>query len=503
MFGHKISSAKAVSALALIAATAFSVPALADNITVDGKSRSMLVYAPSGIEKNRPLIIQMHGMNHDAPYQKNAAKWESIADTARFVVVFPNGENKAWDIGGDKDINFLKAIINEMYNKYGIDKNRVYVSGFSMGGMMSYHAANKMGDMIAAIAPVSGGGGVNSPKRAMPIMHTHGTSDDVVNYNSTVNTLKGWVNAQKCSGSSQRIKPYPTTKSGSAASLEIWSGCTDNVEVRLLTIEGKGHWYSMDEAVSVNTSVEIWNFVKNYSLDGSSITPPPPAIVVPTNRDSIFNGGFDSTSVAWDLQVHGDAKATGEAKGGKYQLDISAIGTENYQVQLIQHDLHLEKGQWYEISFDASAGAARTLEVNVEQHNDPWASYLKEKQNFEIGTTSKTFTFKFQMTAATDTNSRLSFNAGAATGTLALDNVKIAKTDAPADTGTTALRGVQFVHEQPAAYAVFDLRGHRLGTVEMLDATESETLLRAGYTKGVYLLRGLKGEKSLLVPVSR
>ncbi len=497
-FGFKGKVVLALTSVALLAGNA-----VADNINVNGANRSMLVYAPSGIEKNRPLIIQMHGMNQDAPYQKNAAKWESIADTARFVVVLPNGENKAWDIGGDKDVNFLKAIINEMYQKYGIDKNRVYVSGFSMGGMMSYHAANKMGDMIAAIAPVSGGGGVNSPKRAMPIMHTHGTTDDVVNYNSTVNTLKGWVNAQKCSSNSQKIKPYPSTKPGSAASLEIWSGCTDGVEVRLLTIDGKGHWYSMDEAVSVNTSVEIWNFVKNYSLDGSSITPPPPAIVVPTNRDSIFNGGFDSSAVAWDLQVHGDAAATGDVKDGKYQLAISAVGTENYQVQLIQHDLHLEKGQWYEISFDASAGAARALEVNVEQHNDPWASYLKEKQNFEIGTTSKTYAFKFQMTAATDTNSRLSFNAGAATGTLTLDNVKIAKTEAPADTGTTALRGVQFMREQPTAYAVFDLRGHRLGIIEMRDATEAEALLRAGYTKGVYLLRGLKGEKTLLVPVSR
>ena len=499
MFGIKLISAKKVAVLTAAILSIAALPSFADNITVDGKSRSMLVYAPSGIEKNRPLIIQMHGMNQDAPYQKNAAKWEPIADTARFVVVFPNGENKAWDIGGDKDLNFIKVIINEMYQKYGIDKNRVYVSGFSMGGMMSYHVANKMGDQIAAIAPVSGGGGVNSPKRAMPIMHTHGTTDDVVNYN----TLKGWVNAQKCSSNSQKIKPYPSTKPGSAASLEIWSGCTDGVEVRLLTIDGKGHWYSMDEAVSVNTSVEIWNFVKNYSLDGSSITPPPPAIVVPTNRDSIFNGGFDSSAVAWDLQVHGDAAATGDVKDGKYQLAISAVGTENYQVQLIQHDLHLEKGLWYEISFDASAGAARTLEVNVEQHNDPWASYLKEKQNFEIGTTSKTYAFKFQMTAATDTNSRLSFNAGAATGTLTLDNVKIMKTEAPADTGTTALRGVQFVREQPTAYAVFDLRGHRLGIVEMRNATEAEALKSAGYTKGVYFLRGLKGEKSFLVPVSR
>ena len=476
--------------LAMACAAVLFGNAMADNINVNGANRNMLVYAPSGIEKDRPLIIQMHGYNQDAAYQKNAAKWESVADTGRFVVVFPNGENKSWDISGDKDLNFIKAIINEMNNKYGIDKKRVYVSGFSMGGMMSYHVANKMGDMIAAIAPVSGGGSPSSPKRAMPIMHTHGTSDDVVNYNSTVNTLKSWVSAQKCSSSSQKIKPYPSTKSGSAASLEIWSGCTDNVEVRLLTIEGKGHWYSMDEAVSVNTSVEIWNFVKNYSLDGSSITPPPPAIVVPTNRDSIFNGGFDSSAVAWDLQLHGDASATGEAKGGKYQLDIASIGTENYQVQLIQHDLHLEKDQWYQISFDASAGASRTLEVNVEQHTDPWASYLKEKQSFEIGTAVKTYTFNFQMTAATDTNSRLSFNAGAATGTLSLDNVVLKKIEAPADSDIQGIAGDwRRTSGKMRSYAVFGLDGRLLGTVEAMSATEAETLKKAKFGQKTILLR--------------
>ncbi len=498
MFG-KIFKARCVLSLAVLAS--FATSSFADNINVNGTNRTMNVYAPKNIEKNRPLIIQMHGMNQDAPYQQNAAKWEPIADTARFVVVFPNGQNKAWDISGDKDLNFIKAIINEMYNKYGIDKNRVYVSGFSMGGMMSYHVANKMGDQIAAIAPVSGGGGPNSPKRAMPIMHTHGTTDDVVNYNSTVNTLKSWVSNQKCSSSSKVTKPYPASKSGSAASLEVWSGCKDNVEVRLLTIAGKGHWYSMDEAVSVNTSVEIWNFVKNYSLDGSTLPPP---IVVPTDRDSIFNGGFDSTDVAWTLQTHGDAQATGDVKNGKYQLDISAVGTENYQVQVIQHDLHLEKGQWYEVSFDASAGAARTLEVNVEQHTDPWASYLAEKQNFEIGKESKTCSFQFQMTAATDKDSRLSFNAGASTGTLTLDNVSIKKIAEPKNSGTISLRSSLRLKTVGGKYSVYNLAGKRLGFIVIIEndvPNIAKTMAASGYGKGVYILRSKN--RSFMVPVDR
>jgi len=319
----------------------------------------------------------------------------------------------------------------------------------------------------------------------------------VVNYNSTVNTLKGWVSAQKCSSSSKVIKPYPANKSGSAASLEVWSGCNDNVEVRLLTIAGKGHWYSMDEA-SVNTSVEIWNFVKNYSLDGSTLTPP---IEVPTDRDSIFNGGFDSTDVAWTLQTHGSAAATGDVKNGKYNFNITAVGDQNYQVQLIQHDLHLEKGQWYEVSFDASAGASRTLEVNVEQHTDPWASYLTEKANFELGTESKTYTFQFQMTAATDKDSRLSFNAGASTGTLTLDNVSIKKIAEPS-LGFTAMRFGATIAE--STFDVYNLAGRRLGFVEIIEndvPNMQKTVKNAGFGKGVYILRGKN--RSFMVPVDR
>ena len=108
-----------------------------------------------------------------------------MADTAKFVVVYPNGVNKAWDISGDTDIKFLETIIDTMYNRYHVNRNRVYLSGFSMGGMMTYHAMAKMGDKIAAFGPVSGipvDYREPSGTRPVPIIHTHGTADNVVYY---------------------------------------------------------------------------------------------------------------------------------------------------------------------------------------------------------------------------------------------------------------------------------------------------------------------------------
>ena len=76
-----------------------------EEVTVNGTKRTLISYAPANLPKQAPLIIACHGMNQDAPYLQNAAKFESVADTAGFVVVYPNGLNKAWDISGDQDTN--------------------------------------------------------------------------------------------------------------------------------------------------------------------------------------------------------------------------------------------------------------------------------------------------------------------------------------------------------------------------------------------------------------
>lgn len=252
----------------LVAGTANS----AENWTmrVNNASRNLLVHAPSGVS-GRPLLLSLHGLNQDAAYQRSTTAWEGVADTAKFVVVFPNAINKSWDISGTNDINFLVAIMDTIAKRYNTDRNRVYVSGFSMGGMMSYHVANKLADKVAAIGPVSGYlfAGTVASSRPMPIIHIHGTTDDVVGYSGVAGMLAKWRSWNGCPSNVQTTDPYPSNKPASAAA-RLYSGpCKNNTAISHIAIEGKGHWHSND-MVSVHSSSEIWNFVKQYSLQGST-----------------------------------------------------------------------------------------------------------------------------------------------------------------------------------------------------------------------------------------
>jgi poly(3-hydroxybutyrate) depolymerase len=267
------------ASIGLCAAGAASAAAATTwNIKVGTATRNAIVYVPTGITKPA-IIIQCHGMNQDAAYQQAQAKWEPIADTGKFIVVFPNGNNKSWDLSGNADIDFMKAIIDTMVKKHGADRDRAYLSGFSMGGMFTYTAMNKMADRIAAFAPCSGypmGGMTPSSSRPVPIMHIHGTTDDVVGYSGVEGTLSKWRTWNNCPTTKTTIKPYPANKPSSASARDSWSPCTKNgktVEVALITNTGKGHWYSMDQAGAVS-SVEIWNFSKKYSLSGSAAVEP-------------------------------------------------------------------------------------------------------------------------------------------------------------------------------------------------------------------------------------
>jgi poly(3-hydroxybutyrate) depolymerase len=239
-----------------------------ESIQVGSTTRKMFVYAPPCIEKNMPLMISMHGMDGTMYNQKNETQFETIAKANNFVLVYPQGNNNAWQLSGTTDIDFISTIIDEMYKRYGIDRERVYLSGFSMGGMMSYYAVTKIADKIAAIAPVSGflmGGPNTNSSRPVPIIHIHGSGDDFVPHSRVQECLDAWIDRNGCPVTPQVTKPYPVDKTTSNTKY-YWGPGTDNVEIVFLSLIGIGHWYSIDTN-GVNTSQEIWNFCKNHSLN--------------------------------------------------------------------------------------------------------------------------------------------------------------------------------------------------------------------------------------------
>ena len=319
-------------------------------LTVDGTQRNYIAYVPTSLGENRPLLISCHGMNQDANYQKGMLVIESVADTAKFLTVFPNGIDKGWDISGDRDIHYVTALIDRMVTLYKIDRNRVYLSGFSMGGMFTYHAMNRIADKIAAFAPISGyplWGSSYSSSRPVPIIHTHGTSDDVVTFSGVQSVLNGWIQRNGCP-----TTPVVTQRYRNAAHItrREWGPGLDGVEVVLMEMAGKGHWISNDNGVK--TGEEIWRFCSRFSLEKTSpsiaITSPKPGttyacmaakgeekfpdIAITANADDP-NGTvekvdfYDGTTLLATCTAKPYTATLSGAKAGKHTL--MAVATDN------------------------------------------------------------------------------------------------------------------------------------------------------------------------------
>lgn len=323
----------------------------------------MSVYAPSGLPENAPLMITMHGMNQDVPYHISHSEWEEVADTAKLLVVYPQGLSNRWDISGTSDTDFILAIIDAMSTQYGIDRNRVYLSGFSMGGMMTYHAATVIADQIAAFAPVSGylmsGPNTNS-SRPIPIIHTHGTGDDVVRYSGVKGCLDAWIKRNNCPTTAAVTDPYPANKPNSLTTKSYWGKGDDGVEVVLMTIEGKGHWWSEDINGATHTSSEIWRFVSRYSLNSGE---PKIAFSSPVKRSFVapatitFNAdASDEDGTVSNVKYYLNNKLIKEIQKAPYGFEYIIETAGEYTITAVATD---NEGK--------TAQATLAIQVNVPQ----------------------------------------------------------------------------------------------------------------------------------------
>ncbi len=297
-----------------------------ENLTVNGTSRKMKVHVPDNTPSGAALVIACHGMNQSADWHDSNSKWSAVADTAKFVLVFPEGIDKGWDIGGNRDVEFVCAIIDKMEKEHNISPSRVYLTGFSMGGMFTYHCANRIPDRIAAFVPVSGypmGDKSAYSSRPVPIMHVHGTGDDVCVFSGVQPTLDNWIKRNECNTVEELIDPYPKGNPNRGAKMHIWGDGLDGVEVRLLELKDKGHWQSEDPVYCL-TSIEGWNFMKRWSLG-----PDAPKVTMVEPENGSFDLPLDGLeiSLAFDMNVDGsEAEALLEKDGVPVNLNVKTSG---------------------------------------------------------------------------------------------------------------------------------------------------------------------------------
>lgn len=190
----------AVGATATTSASPPFVPAGYDSIvTSDGRTRTYRVVDLVG-GASVPLVLVLHGFGGDAEGLRAIGDIERIVSENLVdgaVVVYPNGTGadeglpQSWNAGGCcpfstfalvDDVGFVDRLIDTLTDSYPIDPERIWVVGYSNGGMMAYRLACELSSKIAAIGVAAGSMMVDEcpASSSVSVLHLHGDLDAVV-----------------------------------------------------------------------------------------------------------------------------------------------------------------------------------------------------------------------------------------------------------------------------------------------------------------------------------
>ena len=264
---------------------------ISETIQFDGLTREYSIYVPASYDgiSSFPLLFNFHGGGGDIASQIAIADMSPIADTANFIVVYPqarqdpsNGNSFNWipkTPGTFDDVPFISSLIDTIASNYQIDQTRIYACGYSLGGDMSFELGCKLSNRIAAIAPVARTMQANpnsfcSPVHPTGVLTILGTDDFISPYNgitfggveyylSAAATHSYWASHNNCN--------LTSTMSTVSSSVEryTWSTASGCAYVEELKVIGGGHdWPGSFGNMTIDANIEIWQFVSRYDING-------------------------------------------------------------------------------------------------------------------------------------------------------------------------------------------------------------------------------------------
>lgn len=228
-------------------------------ITVDGKERKYILDVPENYDPERAykLIFCLHWMNGRMEDVVNGGSsngpYYGLKKQANGSAIFvsPEGSNNGWPNAGGEDIQFIRAMLEHFNSTMCIDQERIFSTGFSYGGMMSFAIGCAMADVFRAIAPMSGAdySGCNDTKNdPIAVWMAHGTGDNVVPLANGKSALSHFIEKNGCSNETVPVDPSPCV---------AYQNCKDGYPVIYCEFNG-GH------STQGFAAQATWNFFNQF-----------------------------------------------------------------------------------------------------------------------------------------------------------------------------------------------------------------------------------------------
>lgn len=268
---------------------------LSETISHNNVTRQYTIYIPQIYDGSTPvpLLFNFHGGSGDIASQIAISDMRPIVDTAGFIVVYPQalpdpnaGGSTIWTHKAPTmvdDVFFVAAMIDTLASEYAIDLNRVYACGYSNGGEFAFELACRLSDQIAAIGVVARSMFIETLENCAPthptgIITIHGTKDDYegitfagTTFYPSLTEINNYWTSFNNTDATPTITELPDINSSDGSTVEHYSWANGDACVTIdhfKVINGGHDWPGSFGNMDIDASVEIWNFVSKYDLNG-------------------------------------------------------------------------------------------------------------------------------------------------------------------------------------------------------------------------------------------
>ena len=266
-----------------IAVSLYSIVLHAESVSFGGRTADLVV--PSTYDSLNPasLIVLLHGYGQTSTSVDNYLKFSQLADEYGYLLLLPDGLVDDNGAGGTHqgwnatdfccdffppaydDSTFLRGLIDTVRGQYSIDDGRIFVTGHSNGGFMSYRLACDHADIISAVVSLAGATFNTltdcAPSRPVHILQVHGTNDTAilfnggsngggVSYPSAAQTINLWRHYNGCTLTQDLSRPPQdldnAVPGAETTSIRFGDGCMEGGSSELWSVIGGSHGPAFD-----------------------------------------------------------------------------------------------------------------------------------------------------------------------------------------------------------------------------------------------------------------